>query len=179
MDSTEQQHSTEHNLTGPLVKIRQNYAQGNPRPLGGYLVTLAGYGVYMGTLAVTMYRSRGHISTPLPGTDLLLAGIATHKLSRMLAKDPITSPLRAPVTRFEEPAGEAELHESVRGHGVAHAAGELVTCPFCLATWVSTTLISGFVLLPNSTRIACTVLTTSAISDTLQLAYSWLKTRVT
>ena len=162
-------------LTGSLRQVHENYAHGNPRPLGGYLVTLGAYGVYAGSLAIAMSRNRHRIPRRPAAADLVLTGVATHKLSRMLAKDPITSPLRAPFTRFEEPAGDAEIHESVRGHGVAHAAGELVSCPFCLASWVATTLTSGLVLLPRTTRTTCAILTATATSDTLQLAYSWLK----
>jgi len=158
-----------------LREIRQNYAHGNPRPLGGYLVTLGIYGAYVGGVALLLLRRPSRIPERIDVTDLALTGIATHKLSRMLAKDPITSPLRAPFTRFEEPSGDAEIHESVRGHGVAHAAGELVTCPFCLASWVATGLISGIVVLPRTTRLTCAVFTATTISDTLQLAYSWLK----
>ena len=37
--------------------------------------------------------------------------MATHKLSRIIAKDPVTSPLRAPFTTFEGTSGPAELAE--------------------------------------------------------------------
>ncbi len=49
--------------------------------------------------------------------DLALLSVATHKISRLLAKDPVTSPLRAPFTRFEGTSGPAELKEDVRGVG--------------------------------------------------------------
>src|SRR6266568_6180594 len=50
---------------------------------------------------------------------------------RLITKDPVTSPLRAPFTVFEGQEGQAELKEEVRGHGARKAVGELVTCPFC------------------------------------------------
>lgn len=162
-------------LAGSLRQIRQHYAHGNPRPLGGYLVALGSYGAYAGGMALLLRRHQRKIPERPAVADIVLTGVATHKLSRMMAKDPITSPLRAPVTRFEEPSGQAEIHESVRGHGVAHAAGELVRCPFCLASWVATGLTAGLVVLPRTTRLACAVFTATTISDTLQLAYSWLK----
>jgi hypothetical protein len=40
---------------------------------------------------------------------------AAHKLSRLLAKDPVTSPLRAPFTSYQGTQGPAELKEEVRG----------------------------------------------------------------
>ena len=61
---------------------------------------------------------------PLPHrpavTDVVLLSIATHKLSRMLAKDAVTSPLRAPFTRFRTPAGAGELHEDPQGRNADH-----------------------------------------------------------
>ena len=38
-------------------------------------------------------------------------GPATRKVSRLLAKDKVTSALRAPFTRFLDPAGHGELEE--------------------------------------------------------------------
>jgi hypothetical protein len=107
----------------------------------------------------------------VPAGDVVLLAIATHKLSRLLAKDAVTSPLRAPFTHFEGPAGEAELNESPRGHGVQHAVGELVTCPFCLAVWISGGLAASLVLAPRLTRLVMATATAVAASDFLQLAY--------
>ena len=87
----------------------------------------------------------------------------------------VTSPLRAPFTHYEEPAGDGELNESVRGHGVRHAVGELISCPFCLAVWIATALTGGMVLAPRLTRAACVVMTAVAAADTLQLGYDAAK----
>jgi hypothetical protein len=52
-------------------------------------------------------RTRGHHLPELPtAADLLLVGIATHKLSRLIAKDKVTSFMRAPFTRFQELSGQ-------------------------------------------------------------------------
>jgi hypothetical protein len=107
--------------------------------------------------------------------DTALLCVATHKASRILAKDAITSPLRAPFTRYEGSAGEAELNESVRAKGPGHALGELLTCPFCLAVWVATGLSAGFVMAPRATRLLTTVLAAVSASDVLQLAYDAAK----
>jgi hypothetical protein len=95
----------------------------------------------------------------------------------MLAKDAVTSPLRAPFTRYREPIGHAEVAEDVRAeHGSAgHAVGELVSCPFCLAMWIATAFAGGLVLAPRATRLAATALTAVAASDFLQLAYGVAK----
>ncbi len=48
----------------------------------------------------------------MPVQDTALCAVATHKLSRLLARDPVTSPLRAPFTSYQGTAGPAELDET-------------------------------------------------------------------
>ncbi|MFC6087358.1 DUF1360 domain-containing protein [Sphaerisporangium aureirubrum] len=160
------------NVTDALRKEERAYENGADRPLGSYLRVL---GVYSGTVAglIVLGKLTGkRLPARVSPMDLLLMGLATHRLSRRLAKDPVTSPLRAPFTRYEGVSGPAELHEEVRGHGVKHAIGELVTCPFCLAQWVATSYAAGMVFAPGLTRLAGTTMTAVAISDWLQLGYA-------
>ena len=105
----------------------------------------------------------------------MLVTVATHKLSRMLAKDSVLAVVRTPFTRFQEAAGAGEVHEEVRGHGPRHAVGELVSCPFCLAQWVATGLAFGLVLAPRATRLAAGIFCAVAGSDALQFAYAALE----
>jgi hypothetical protein len=156
-------------------RVRKAYANGHDRPLGGYVAVLGAYGSVFGLLA-TLARVRGtRLPTRIDLGDTVLLTIATHKASRLLAKDSVTSPLRAPFARYEEPAGEGELNESVRGEGVQHAAGELMTCPLCLSVWVGSCLTAGLVFAPRTTRLVLTTLTAIAGSDALHLAYDRAK----
>jgi hypothetical protein len=160
-----------------VQRLRHGYAHGHNRPLVGYSVVLGGYTVVFGLLS-GIGRVRGaRLPERFSVQDTVLLGVATHKASRLLAKDAVTSPLRAPFTRYEEPAGDAELNESVRGEGVKHAVGELVTCPFCLAVWVASGLTAGLAFAPRATRAVLTTLTAIATSDALQLAYDTAKQR--
>lgn len=115
---------------------------------------------------------------PLPHrpavTDVVLLSVATHKLIRILAKDAVTSPPRAPFTGYRAPAGAGELHEDVRTDAgpTRHAVGELLSCPICLAVWVATALTGGLVLAPRATRLVATVLTAVTASDFPQFAYA-------
>ncbi len=98
--------------------------------------------------------------------------MATFRLARRLAKDPVTAPIRAPFTAFQGPSGHAEVAEEVREHGgVKHAIGELLTCPFCLAQWVGTGFVFGYVTAPRPTRLAALTMTMVAGSDVLQFVY--------
>jgi hypothetical protein len=158
-----------------LAQIRKRYQHGEDRPLRGYVTVLSVYGGVVGVLTAAGRLTGTRLPERFSAGDTVLLSIATHKASRLLAKDAVTSPLRAPFTRYEEPAGDGELNESVRGHGVRHAAGELMTCPFCLGVWVATGLTAGMVFAPRFTRAASTVLTAVAVSDVLQLGYDSAK----
>ena len=164
-------------LRTKVSQVADQYAPHDHRPLDGYLVAMGAFGALAGSL-VAAARMTGRPVPERPAmADVALLSIATHKLSRLVAKDAVTSPLRAPFTRYAEPAGAAELNEEVRDQGssVKHGIGELVTCPFCLAVWVATGLTGGLVLAPRLTRLAATALTATAVSDFLQMAYSIAK----
>jgi hypothetical protein len=158
-------------VRGWLSRVKAEYSAGEDRPLGGYLGLIS---IYTGGTAVAALIAK-MLKRPLPSrvntSDLVLVGLATHKLSRMIAKDPVISPFRAPFTRFVGQSGEAELSEEVRGQGLQHAAGELITCPFCLAQWVSTGFVAGLVIAPKSTRLLASTIAAKAIYDTAQLIY--------
>jgi hypothetical protein len=164
-------------LRARLAGVERAYAPHDHRPLDGYLVAMGAFGVLAGTLAAAARLTGKPVPERPALADVALLSLATHKLSRLLAKDAVTSPLRAPFTRYSEPAGAAELNEEVRDEGstVRHGIGELLTCPFCLAVWVSTGLTGGLVLAPRLTRLAAATLTATAVSDFLQMGYDVAK----
>jgi hypothetical protein len=167
-------------LRDRVAHVSRDYAPHEHRPLDGYLVAMGAFGLLSTSLAAGA-RLLGRSAPERPSAgDVVLVSVATHKLSRLLAKDAVTSPLRAPVARYSGPAGAAELNEEVRDEGstVRHGIGELMTCPFCLAVWVATGLTGGLVLAPRLTRLASVVLTATAVSDFLQLAYDGAKKQV-
>ncbi len=150
------------------------YEHGQHRPLESFAgmtaFYLAGVAVAAGVAKATDQKV-----PDLAPVELALLGVATHKLTRLLAKDPIASPLRAPFTRFKGTTGPAELEEEVRGTGLRKAIGELVTCPFCLAQWIATGFGFGTVFLPRTTKLIASMFTVVTISDVLQFAYSKLE----
>ncbi|BCJ31725.1 DUF1360 domain-containing protein [Actinocatenispora sera] len=160
-----------------VERLAKRYGQGSSRPLYGYLTVVA---VYSGTAATAaaLARLTGRQALRLALSDVFLLTTATHKLSRLLTKDAVTSPLRAPFTRYQEPAGEGELNEGVRASGTGHAVGELLVCPFCAAVWVATGLTAGMVFAPRLTRLVATTFTAVAGSDFLNLGYDAAKQRL-
>ncbi len=149
------------------------YRGDNPRPLGGYLVVLAIYSVLVAVATVLAAVSGRRLPTRWRVQDLVTVTLGTHKLSRTLTKDAVTSPLRAPFTRYAGSGGPAEVNEEVRQEGsLRHSLGELLTCPFCLDMWVATGFAIGLVFAPRFTRLIAGVFTVLAGADFLQLAYA-------
>ncbi|MGN6676812.1 MAG: DUF1360 domain-containing protein [Streptosporangiaceae bacterium] len=153
----------------------RQYAGGDERPLRGYALTMS---VYAGTVAAITAAVR-LTGKPVPdrpsAADLALCAASTHKLSRLIAKDPVTSPLRAPFTAYKGTQGPSELAEEVRGQGGRKTVGELLTCPFCTSMWVATGLTAGMLLVPRTTRLAMGTLTALTGADILQFVHAGLE----
>jgi Protein of unknown function (DUF1360) len=141
------------------------------KPLGSYGALSAVFGAaFVGALTAA-HRAGRPLPKEIGVTDVVLTGIATHKLSRLIAKDKVTSFLRAPFTEFQEPSGKGEIEEKPRGRGLRYATGELLVCPYCLAQWIAAGFAVGYVHAPRLTRLCAGMYTMYAISDGLQLAY--------
>ena len=146
--------------------VEAEYTGGENFPLGGYLGAMGAYTTVVAALAGAAKLTHRQVPQPSPWDVIVCAG-ATHRLSRLVARDPVTSPLRAPFTRYEGTAGPAELKEEVRGTGVRRTIGEMLTCPFCVGMWIATGLSAGLVFAPGVTRLAASGLTALTGSDFL------------
>lgn len=153
-------------------RIQRAYAGATDRPLGGYVAVMGTYAAAVGVAAGLARLTGRHLPDKVTAGDVALLSAATFRISRLVTKDKVTSPLRAPFTRFEEAAGEGEVNEQPRGHGARHAAGELASCPFCASVWTVTGLTLGMVFAPRLTRWVAAAASASAGSDFLQLAYA-------
>ena len=151
---------------------QDEYTNGEQRPLAADLGAMSVYVGLVSAAAAAIRVSGRELPTRIPLADFALLTIGTFRLARRIAKDPVTSPLRAPFTSYQGASGEAEIAEEVREHGgVKHAVGELLTCPFCLAQWVGTGFVLGYVVAPRATRLAALTMTMVAGSDVLQFVY--------
>ena len=102
---------------------------------------------------------------------------ATHKLSRLITKDAVTSFVRAPFVRLEAKEGTGSLKETARGTGLQHAVGELVSCPECMDQWVAGGLLIGTLHAPRATHAVTSLYTSLAVADVMQYVFSGLKRR--
>ncbi len=142
------------------------------RPLGSYsLLTSVFSASFVGAL-VAANRAGYKLPQDYAAKDIVLTGLATHKLSRLIARDKVTGFARAPFTRFQEASGHAEVDEQPRGSGLQLALGELLVCPYCLAQWIAGAFTVGHVVAPRVTRLLTAMWSAHAIADAAQLAYS-------
>jgi hypothetical protein len=149
------------------------YRGDSPRPLEGYTVVLGVYGLLVTLTAVIAAATGRKLPERWGAQDLLTVTIGTHKLSRTLSKDAVTSPLRAPFAHYAGSGGPAEVMEETRhGSALRHSIGELLTCPFCLDMWVATAFAIGLIFAPRLTRLTAGTFTALAGADFLQLAYA-------
>lgn len=148
------------------------YAEPGQRPpFGSYATFAAVFNAAMAGAVVAAKRSGRDLPERVSLGELLLIGTASHKLSRMVAKDKITTFVRAPFTEFQATGGPAEVEERARGRGPRKAIGELLVCPYCLGLWASGGFHAGLLFAPRTTRFSASILTALTISDFLQIAY--------
>ena len=150
----------------------QGYAPGpEERPLAGYAILIAAFSALLLIALIALRRSGQELPQRPRLRDVLLVGAATHKASRLIGKDKVTSALRAPFAEYQGPGAPGEVEEKPRGRGLRYAVGELITCPYCLSMWVATAFALGLAAAPRATRLAAFILTAVGISDFLQIAY--------
>lgn len=139
-------------------------------PLGAYALIVGAFSGAVGG-AIAHAAKRDVLPRRVRLADTLLLGVATHKLSRLLSRDTVTSFLRAPFTRYEQPGGMNELDERPRGAGLQRALGELVICPPCTGLWVAAGLGYAALRAPRTARGIMALLAAQTLSDFLHLRY--------
>lgn len=140
-------------------------------PVRGYTVMLGAFiGAFAG-LALAARRA-GVLPRRISLPDTVLLGVATHTLTRIVTRERVTIPLRAPFTRYRGKDGAGEVNEEPRGKELRRAVGSLVTCQYCAGPWVATGLTAGLLFAPRVTRLASSLFAMVGISDFLHQAYA-------
>jgi hypothetical protein len=131
------------------------------RPLPEYAALT---GVFAAVLGAFLLLANRRLPERIGFGDVVRLGLSSYKVGRLVAKDEVTSWVRAPVTRDEEAT-------EPKPEGAARALGELVTCPYCVGVWTSAGLACALVLLPRETRLVTTVFSAQAVADFLNAAF--------
>jgi hypothetical protein len=147
------------------------YSPDDEKPLGGYAVLMAAFSALAAVFAAWFRHSGRALPERVDGHDLALITVASHKASRLIAKDKVTSAIRAPFAEYEGPGGPGEVSERPRGRGLRRVIGELLVCPYCLGMWTSAAMTAGLLVAPRLTRWTCSVLVAFFGADVLQIAY--------
>jgi hypothetical protein len=147
------------------------YAPEEDKPLASYGVLMSVFLSLASAFAGWFRRSGRSLPDRIDDRDLLLLTVASHKAARLIAKDKVTSAIRAPFARYEGDAGPGEVSEQPRGQGLRRVLGELLVCPYCLGMWTSAFLTAGLLVAPRFTRWVSSVLAIFFGSDVLQIAY--------
>jgi hypothetical protein len=164
-------------LTRDAKDAFESYAEPHERPpFRTYAALTAVFNAAFGGALVAARRSN-RLPENVGTRDLLLIGTASHKLSRLLAKDKVTTFVRAPFTEYQGRGGPAEVEETARGGEVRGAIGELLICPYCLGLWAAGAFHVGLMFAPRATRVIASTLTALTLSDFLQIAYKAAENR--
>jgi hypothetical protein len=144
-------------------------AQDLSRKRATYLSLL---GLFVGLfVAVSAREGRGRRGSrpPIGPFDLGLLALSTFRLARIVSFDPVTEPIRAPVTEGEPGGGTKP-----KGRGVQRALGELISCPLCIGVWIAAAQTYGMLVVPVPTRVFATIFGAAGAAELLNVAVSTL-----
>jgi len=140
-------------------------------PIAGYATLGLTYASVFGSL-LWAGAKRSRLPEFMGWRDIVLLGLATHRLSRILTRDRVAAPLRMPFTEYEGKAGAGEVKERPRGRGLRRAVGSLLTCQFCAGPWIAASLATALTVQPRPTRLVASVLTAVSVSDFAHQLYA-------
>jgi hypothetical protein len=146
----------------------------DPLPLEGYAALMAVYGAGITGLFVWAHRT-GHTLEDVALEDLLVLGVGSHKLARMVSKDRIGTLLRQPFTEYDgtESALPGEASESARRDkgALRQAIGELLCCPYCTTTWAAAGLFGAYLVDRRMGRTLSGFLSSISVAELMQATY--------
>ena len=139
-----------------------------PPPYHAY-ATITGVFVAGLALAGGLARLTGRDPREQSWLDLTILSLAAFKAARTIARDDVTSFVRAPFV--EGDAGSGENEEPKQTGGMEQAIGELVTCTRCVGTWAAAGLTAAQILAPRFGRMLTWSLAAAAANDFLQAGF--------
>jgi hypothetical protein len=150
-------------------RLEGEHSPGQERPLRSYAALMGTFAALAAGFGVWFRRSGRELPDSIDNRDFALLTVASHKIARLVAKDRVASPVRAPFTRLQHDAGQDK--EAARGRGLRRAIGELLLCPYCLGMWTSAGLTAMLLVFPRFTRWFAATLSIYFGTELLQIAY--------
>lgn len=138
-----------------------------PTDTNDYVALTVVYSALAGGLAIAASRRRGGDAVPTDPQELVVYGLATAGLTRVLSAEKIGEWARAPFVE-EPPEGERRP----KGSGLRYAVGELLTCTRCLGSWSALALIGARTVAPQPARVGATLLALSYANGVLQSGFA-------
>jgi len=142
------------------------------RPHGSYALITGVYAALLGWAANRVSRDPELLIQSPPTRDLILLGLASFHLSRVVAYDKVTSVYRLPfVEEGKGPLHPEGTQEQARGSGMQLAIGQLLTCSPCLSAWAGALSVCLYTLSPRVGRLVMLVMAVSGMSQFLHPAF--------
>lgn len=118
-----------------------------------YLAKISLTGIFLAAFVLFIIFYPGLQSFELSPFDLVLLGLATFRLGRLVSYDLITEPIRQAFTRTVKDITGVGSTVRPRGEGVRRAIGQLISCPICAGTWIAAFLVYALALFPKPTYV--------------------------
>ena len=175
--SEEQDNTTDPLLSSlPFEKYADAEKVEEALPITSYAALMTVYFVAFCALLTAAKKrdDKDQLPEKMDWCDLAVFSLAVFQTSRTISKGWVTIPVRAAFAKYEKPSVlPSEVHETPRGKGLQRVMGELLTCPFCLGTWIGLGLGYGWVFAPRATRLLTSITAMSAVSNFLHIAYTF------
>ncbi|PLR78798.1 sporulation protein [Bacillus sp. V3-13] len=106
---------------------------------------------------------------------IVIIGIASFRLTRLIVFDKITEFIRAPFFEEqieEDPDGNKEIYLVPKGNGIRSWIGELLSCFWCTGVWSSLLLTVVYFLVPVIGVPVIFVLAVAAVGSVIEIFIS-------
>lgn len=130
-----------------------------------YLTKIALTGVFLAAFVLFIAFYPGLQRFELSPFDLILLGLATFRLGRLVSYDLITEPIRKAFTRTVTDITGIGSAVRPRGEGARRAIGQLISCPICAGTWIAAFLVYALALFPKPTYVFLAVMAAIGLAE--------------
>lgn len=150
------------------VQIRSGEGGRKSLPLKGY-AALAGTFNLGAALSLRAAWRHDRLLKGISFSDMLILGVGSQQLGRIVSKSRVTTGFRKPFTRYQGTEGAlfGEDKESARKDGgeLREAIGELLVCPYCSSAWTTATLFGTYLANRRLGRTLGALLTTITVAN--------------